>query len=180
MRWVCRVAINEAKLSWLKMKEVQSKPVAILLLFPHWFRRVKGVSGKGQKWKAIGGVMPPEFTPDREDFDDEDFMEDAVREVPLEPSLHRLRGKQAPQTFENAEQEFRTRYLSSLQTWLRQQPRGSATSAAMMRYLRSQRGFSEFARSNSFYAKAHNIVTRFEGIAAAPGGSTTNPRIRAT
>ena len=123
--------------------------------------------------------MPVEFTPEPDDSDNEEFVEDAVQEPPVEvaraPPL-RMRGKQAPRAFASADDEFRVRFLGSLHTWLQQQR--TATAASVMRYLRRQRDFPVFARNHPFYAKAANIVARFEGMAIVPGGSTAHPRIR--
>ena len=128
-------------------------------------------------WLAKG-TMPAAFKakPDIEESEENEASRpEAPPEAPRPPVL-RLRGKQNPQTFVNAEQEFRARFLGPLRTWL--VPRRFAPAAAIIRHLREMRGFPSFARSFPFYAKASNIASQFpEALHVVPGGTTRNPRI---
>ena len=159
-----------------KAKKVGAKPVAVMTLFPRYFRK----AGSKQVWKAVG-TLPAEFQPRDEDSDGEDFMEDA-EEVPppaggaaAVPAL-RLRGKTAPAAADDAALRG---YLSDLRAWLSAQPGRMATGAAAMRYLRTRRGFRDFVRRNVRYARAENLVFASDALELLPGSGAFNPRIRA-
>ena len=155
-------ALEDAKLGWLRQKDVTNKPAAILKLFPRWFRE----EGK-QKFIAIGGDMPAAFKPEPDDPDDEEYMQEA-REKKPGPGL-RLRGKQKPPSLE----QDLERYLSILETWLAAKPKRSASAADVMRFLRGIAGFSSFAKRYPTYASTNR--DRFEALP----GRTGNPTIRA-
>ena len=57
-------------------------------------------------------LMPEAFTPENEDADDEDYMEDAREVRPSEPRL-RMRGKQKKA---DPMEELETRYIAMLRT----------------------------------------------------------------
>ena len=92
------------------------------------------------------------------------------------PSTTRLTGKRPP---EEAEKEFQRRYLTPLLEWLPKQDQKTATAAAIMRKLRTYKGFSRFAQLNPQYSRAATIVMNHpDRLQTVSGGSTRNPRIR--
>ena len=145
-------ALEEAKLGWLRQKDVTNKPAAVVKLFPKWFRE-QGV----QKFIAVGGDMPVAFQPEPEDGDDEEHMEGAREVKPGGPRL-RMRGKQ---TAVDPMEELEKRYVAMLRTWLAAKPRRTASAADVMRFLRDITGFSRFATQYPLYAKADCIANQF-------------------
>ena len=155
-----------------KAKKVGAKPVAVMTLFPRYFRK----AGSKQVWKAVG-TLPAEFQPRDEDSGGEDFMEDAVEvPPPAEVPAVRLRGKTRPAEVDD---EALRGYLSDLRAWLSAQPGKMATGAAAMRYLRTRRGFRDFVRRNVRYARAENLVFASDALELLPGSGAFTPRIRA-
>ena len=104
-------------------------------------------------------------------------MEDAVEvEPPAEVPALRLRGKTRPAEVDD---EALRGYLSDLRAWLSAQPGKMATGAAVMRYLRTRRGFRDFVRRNVSYGRAENLVFASDALELLPGSGAFNPRIRA-
>ena len=172
-KWEHEPGFAEAMRTHLgKAKKVGAKPVAVMTLFPRYFRK----AGSKQVWKAVG-TLPAEFQPRDEDSDGEDFMEDAVEvPPPAEVPAVRLRGKTRPAEVDD---EALRGYLSDLRAWLSAQPGKMATGAAAMRYLRTRRGFRDFVRRNVRYGRAENLVFASDTLELLPGSGAFNPRIRA-
>jgi len=108
-------------------------------------------------------------------------MDDAVDVPPpaggaAEVPVLRLRGKTAPAAADDAALRV---YLSDLRAWLLAQPEKMATGAAVMRYLRTRRGFRDFVRRNVRYGRAENLVFASDTLELLPGSGAFNPRIRA-
>ena len=147
-------------------KDITKKPVAIVKLFEGWFVRK---NPKDQIWLAVGN-MPAAFKAKPPETASE--VSPIVEPEP-EPR-QRLRGKGMDQ-----KERLVQRFIDALVRWLGGQPQRTATAAAIMRFLRHQDGFVQFARQNPAYNRFADIATEnpdvFETVS---GGSYRNPRIR--
>ena len=159
-----RALLPTVKLGFLRMK---TNPTMIPKLFEGWFIL------RGQKWYASAENMPAAFKAKPDVVDAGESEDEEEEEAPPTAPRRRLRGKMADIDRSVAQ------FIRALLKWLGEQPKRTATSAGIMRFLRRQPGFPEFARKNPDYNRATNIVSvapeTFETI---PGGSFRNPRIR--
>jgi len=172
-----REAIKKAKLGALGLREVETKPVAIMGFFKNYFRQ----QGSQQLWEAVG-AMPERFDPDdEEDSDDEDYMEGA-EEVPLPGAemvpQFRSRAKRQADLVERSKRELQP-HLGDLHRWLSAQKGQQAPAAEVMRWLRARPKFRDLLRLDPRLSRAENVVFAADNLDMKRGNTPFNPRIRA-